>query len=444
MVKIMTIFSTFLNIAIRNILRNWRHSFATFLSMIFGFVAVSLFDGFLKEINFKNTDGFTRRGMLGDVIIQKKDATLYLEEDFWRYTLSKFDQEKLEIEIQKSGLVQNHVKFLQISGMMNTGEHSAIFVGFGYDVLEGATARGNGWEWNTVAGIPLQMGPKDSLLIGTDLGKKLACTQQPNENFMQLDGHYKPEIRPYNCENTAFILSSTTARGQINTINLNVIGLIDGGLREYNKVATHIPLPMAQKLLDTTDISMMTVQLKDPSDALVFSDMLKKNLDQQGVFVEAAPWKRHKMSAFVRNVEDLLKVFRNLFMSIIVLIVAMSVSTTMAKSVNERIRELGTLRSFGFTKTQLKLMISIEGFLIAIISCLLGLIVTIVLGFLITKLGIEYRAGILSMPVVLRVKLAPEMWLWTGLLIVALATLSSWWASKKAFRSTIADALIHI
>ncbi len=435
----------FLKIATRNIFRNWRHSLATFLAMIFGFLAISLFDGFLKEINWKNIDGYTRRGMLGDVIIQKKGASEHLESDFWNYTLTEDDQKAIEQDFVQSKAVSNRVRFLSITGMMTSGEHSGIFVGYGYDVVEGAKARGDNWAWNTVAGIPLQNAKPDSLLIGTGLAKKLGCTQpESQKNFVTLQGFYEIADRPFHCENQAFILSSTTASGQVNTATVNIAGFIDGGFREYNKMATHLSLLVAQRLMDTKSISMLAVQLKEGFSVEEFIANLQKNLNTKNIFVDAVSWRDHKLAVFVKNVQKLLQVFRNLFMSVIVIVVIMSVSTTMAKSVDERIRELGTLRSFGFTKFQLQFMIAVEGFMLGLISSVVGFVLAILGALAISKLGIEYRAGILSMPVTLQIQLAPEVWVYTSVLIISLATLSSWWASKKTFKGPIALALTHV
>src|SRR5690348_3703785 len=76
----------------RNVLRNWRHSLATILAIASGFMAVSLFDGFLKQLDYVILDGYSTRGMLGHVIIEKKGAQDFQAEDPWLYSLDKNDQ----------------------------------------------------------------------------------------------------------------------------------------------------------------------------------------------------------------------------------------------------------------------------------------------------------------------------------------------------------------
>ena len=70
-------------LAWRNVVRNWRHSLATIMAIASGFMAVSLFDGFIKELNERNTDGYMTRGMLGNVLIVKKGSQENAADDQW-------------------------------------------------------------------------------------------------------------------------------------------------------------------------------------------------------------------------------------------------------------------------------------------------------------------------------------------------------------------------
>src|SRR6188508_2086008 len=83
-------------LAWRNVIRNWRHSLATILAIASGFMAVSLFDGFIKELQARNSDGYMTRGMLGNVLVQKKGAQDNSSDDQWLYSMDAADQKFLE------------------------------------------------------------------------------------------------------------------------------------------------------------------------------------------------------------------------------------------------------------------------------------------------------------------------------------------------------------
>jgi len=131
-------------------------------------------------------------------------------------------------------------------------------------------------------------------------------------------------------------------------------------------------------------------------------------------------------------------------MCIVVAICVMSVANTMMKSVNERIREIGTLRSLGFFKSHLVFVFSAEGMILSFIACWFGLALTLVASFAIGKIGLTYKAGILSIPIVLRVKYVPEAWLVSAFVLMILATATAWICSKRASSMVIADAMRHV
>ena len=131
-------------------------------------------------------------------------------------------------------------------------------------------------------------------------------------------------------------------------------------------------------------------------------------------------------------------------MLIVVAIGVISVSNTMMKSVNERTREIGTLRSLGFLRSQLVFIFSMEGFFLSILACTIGLGLTLVATFIIGELGLTYRAGILSIPITLRIKFAPIAWMVSAVVLTLLATGTAWLCSRRASAMVIADAMRHV
>lgn len=428
-------------LAWRNVLRNWRHSLATMLAIVFGFTAISLFDGFLGDISFRNEDGYSKRAMLGDVIVQHDGAEDNLDRDLWKFSINAQEQNFLKQFLERHDNVDVYNRFLHISGIIHSQDRSAVFLGFGYDIEAGEKMRGNAWAWNTVAGLPIRQAGKQFAILGTGLGAALGCEPEQKTAFISQTGNYEPVDRPFHCPEKRVTLSSTTEAAQINTVDLGIAGLFDGGLREYNKRAMHIPLDAAQRLFDTDKITMLTIKLKNSSRTKQFIAELKNAAASQNMKFEIRPWKKHKIATFVRNTQQLLSVFRNLFMTVVVIIGIMSVTNTMMKSVAERFREIGMLRSFGFRSRQLILMFGFEGLYISLIACAGGFLLTVAITLLVNSLGMSYRAGILSTPVPLRIAAAPTAWLLSALILSLLSVVTAVLTARKACRTTIAESL---
>jgi len=132
---------------------------------------------------------------------------------------------------------------------------------------------------------------------------------------------------------------------------------------------------------------------------------------------------------------------RNIFLAVVVFIVIMAVTNTMMKAVKERTREIGTLRSIGFLRRHIVAMFSLEGLYLSFFACLGGLGLTFVLRELIHLAEIKFNAGLMTIPVSIRVMSLPVTWAATGLLMVVLATLTANLASRRAASMIIADAM---
>lgn len=439
------VYRQMLRLAWRNVLRNWRHSLATLLAIASGFMAVSLFDGFLTDIEDMYFDSYTHRAMMGNLIIQRKDTAIYGMEDPWKYSLGPKEQKFLEDFFANDPDFKQRVRFLNISGMITSGPNSTIFIASGHDIVEGAEVRGKGWEWNTLAGKPLVLNDKGGVLVGASMGTLIDCEAHDKEmDFILPRGNYTPEDRPFTCKSPRAVLSATTETAQVNAIDLPITGIFDGGFRELDKRSIQISLADAQRLLDTDKISSVTVELKDGRDAQAFIDRLAQAAGKAGIELDIMPWMDHPIAAFMKGGFQILQVFRNLFMSIVVAIGVMSVANTMMKSINERVREIGTLRSLGFIRRHLIFMFSCEGFFLSIIACAGGLVGTILASKFVTGLGIKYKGGVLSVPVMLKIAYAPRAWLLSTLVLSLLAMGTAWFCSRKAARMVVADALRHV
>lgn len=433
-------------IAWRNVTRNWRHSLASSLAILAGFTAVSLFDGFLGELERVTAEGYAVRGMQGHVVIQRKDAQYKLIEDSFAYAMTKDEQAIIEDLLKNDPDFDLRVRFLEVKGMISNGRNNAIFMGAAVDVPEGRKMREPTWAWNTVAGKPLhETDPNNSVLIGTALGKMLDCEASTDIiHITKRTGGYIPEERPFTCARPSLQLSATTEFAQVNALDLKVTGIVDGGFREADKHWIILPLPVAQKLLDTDKVTTITVRLKKDSAVAGFVKRLREKTKEKGLSLDIMPWQDHQVGAFMRGSMQILNSFRNLFMVIVILICVLSVSNTMMKSVTERIREIGSLRSFGFRRQDVSVMFTLEGLFLALISCGAGLIMTVILSFAINHSGITYKAGLLSAPIFLTVGFTPLVWLMNTVWLTLLAAGTAWLASRKAARMVIADAMRHI
>lgn len=428
----------------RNVIRNWRHSFATFLAISSSFLAISLFDGFLEELFFQADDGFVRRGMLGDFIIERQGAHDIGSDDAWSYAMDRREQEGLATFLDRDPDVEVWLRSLHLSGMIS-GKSQALFVAKAYDVERGAAARGWRWEWNTVAGRPLHAASGEpGMLVGQGLGRLMGCRSLQEGGFHRLEGGFVPEDRPFQCEKPLLMLSVSTEHGQVNAMDLPVTGIIDGGLQEIDMRMVHMPLATGQSLLDTDKVSMVTVLLRPEADKNAFRERLLTHLHEARLRLQALAWQEHPYGTLSRGSKQILGIIRNLFMLIVAVISVMSIANTVMKSVVERRKEIGTLRSMGYRPRHLNLMHVMEGVFLTLLACAAGAVGTAVCAAAVNHLGITYRAGILSLPIYLYIHLLPGQWLFTAgalsALVLAAGCFCSWRVCREKVANLLADA----
>jgi len=310
-------------------------------------------------------------------------------------------------------------------------------------VTAGERMRGP-WSWNTLSGKPLHLAGPESVIVGEGLGRLLDCDVPPPERVVYRNGMPIVKERPLRCRQARVQLTATTESGQLNAVEPALVGTFDGGLKEIDSRVVHMPLPLAQRLLDTDGVSFYTIQLAERSRPSAFASDLVAAARARGFDLVAKPWREHYWGELYRRSMKLLGLYRFLVVLIVVTIAGMSVFTTMLKAVNERVREIGTLRSLGYRRRHIVTLFTVESVLLAIVSSIVGLIVTAVLVAAINAADVTYSGGIAAQPIPLTVSLLPSACLFAIVFLSGVAVVAALFPARRAARLAIPDALGHV
>ncbi len=432
-------------IAWRNVRKHWRHSLGAMLSIVVGFVAIGLFEGYLTDLDRLQREWYVHRGMMGHVIIERRGASGSAgREDPWRHALHRDDQAFIDGFLgERSADVAMRVRLLQLGGLASTGRSGVMFVGWGLDVAEGAQLRRD-WTWNVTAGVPLHKAPPNAVIVGNGLGGLLDCAGPLPSTAIGRDGKPTGEQRPITCRQPRLQLSSTTEGGQLNVIDPEIVGLFDAGLKDIDNRFLHLPLDLAQRLADTEAVTMYAVLLRDERLIGEFVEDLQRRASARGLEIVGVPWNEHEISDLYRRTNSILAIYRNLVVLIVVAIAGMSVLTTMLKSVNERVREIGTLRSLGFRRRHVLALFTVESALLAAVASSVGLAATWGLTRLINAAHVSYDGGVAATPIPLTVSLVPAACLFAVVFLSGVAMLAALLPARRAARLGIPDALGHV
>jgi putative ABC transport system permease protein len=121
------------------------------------------------------------------------------------------------------------------------------------------------------------------------------------------------------------------------------------------------------------------------------------------------------------------------------------VFNTIAMSVVERTREIGTLRALGALPVQIVRDFALEGLVIGAAGSILGVAVCALASVGFSALGVQMPPPPgRSVGYPLHINLDATLFVWTVLLVIALSALAAWFASRKAAARPIVEALAHV
>lgn len=425
-------FGSLFTIAFRGIFRNWRQSITALTSIAATFVSLTLFQGYMDDIQkmYENTN--IEREMMGHIIVEKKVPQEKMTAQEQHLAMKFLDQ---------SPMVDSKVRFLPISGTITNGRSSMVFVGLGTDIQEGIKMRAPSWSWNTLAGSPLD-NEEDGLVIGHKLAKILDCTPDPILNFKQGLGGFEAKVRPMNCRRSNLQLNVVTVNAQMNAMTIPLTGITDAIYKELDERYVVIPIRTAQALFDTTDIGHISVKLKDEKNAPDFLTDFNRHLS--GSKLQAVKWQDHRFGDLYNKTMDLLSIFRNLMVTVILIISSLSVFNTFIRNISERQKEIGTLRSIGFNPFKIRILFGLEAMILAGTGCLMGLITSNVLEWTVNILGVTYKPGIFSSPVPFTIYVSPYLLGQVTLFLVTLVIFTAMISLRKPLKQTITECFNHV
>ena len=212
-------------------------------------------------------------------------------------------------------------------------------------------------------------------------------------------------------------------------------------LKELDDRLLFLPLQAAQRLLDTTAVSMVSIALSPGTPAGAFAAELSAAAARRGLALEAMPWREHKNAQMLNEGLALLGAFRSFVLVIVIAVAGTSIAITMVKLVGERVREIGTLRALGFRRGHVLLIFALEAVLLGLLAVCVGVVASLLLTLGVNLAHLEYKAGLLAESIPLSIAYARFSYVWASALLLGIVLLAALWPARRASRLGIASAL---
>ncbi len=462
-----------LSLALRNLLRNRRRSLMTLFAMMIGLIAVLLFGGYIRNINYGLQTDFVQRS--GHLQIQHKDYFLYGSGNPAAYGIADYERiiallKRDEVLAPMLTVVTPTLQLGGIAGNFSASVSRTILASGAVVEDQNRMRQWNDYEFPTrPRTLTLTGTPSDTAVIGTGVARVLQlcaslavpdCTSAaPNaqgqgaalpSDIAELAASGAVDAPPASGQKLAHIeILAANAHGAPNVAGVNVLKAEYQGVKELDDVYVALHLAQAQKLIfgaEPPQVTAIVLQLQHtaqmPAARARLEQILATSLKGEALEIQDF----EVLNPFYGQA---LKMFAAIFSFIAVLIgaiVLFTVSNTMSMAVVERTAEIGTLRAMGLRRSGIRAMFVSEGIVIGVLGAVLGIVVALVLAWAINHGGLTWTPPGRIEPVPLFVRIFGETRMLVGSAIglVVVAALSAIWPAARAARMNIVDALRHV
>ena len=404
----------------RNVWTNKRRSFFTMLAVAISLGAINVFGGFVRYIDTGLTEGYVYSQGLGHLTILR---TRFLQERMqgpFGPLIAEDDIEAVEEVVHGVPEVLLTARELHISGRVASGEHSAPVYALGrvaskVEEINGL-ARGMVSRVRLYDGEPLRDELPNLISISRSLASLLEVEQGANLTF-----------------------SGPTRSGGGRTLSAQLGSVFDPPLEGVSYRLMLVSLDFAQNLTDTRGIDRLTVLLERRADVQQVKRRLENALE--GLALDLEVKSLVDLDPFLTRTKGM---FDTIFWIISVIVFAVATTTvvnTIAMTILERRREVGTLRALGTRRWAIVEMFAIEGAVLGFLGSLLGILMTLASWYLFKVYEPTWVPPYVGIRVPLEIELIPTYLVGSTLVMTMLAALSAVAPAHRAARETIPEAL---
>jgi lipoprotein-releasing system permease protein len=152
-------------------------------------------------------------------------------------------------------------------------------------------------------------------------------------------------------------------------VRLEVTGVFDTGMYEYDNGYIFVSLPVAQELAGLrSEVTGLEVKTADRSAAPAVAEHLAKRL---GYPYRTEDWQAQNSSLF--QALKLEKLGMSLILMLVILVAAFNIVGTLTMVVADKTKEIGILRAMGMPAASIRRIFLAQGFMIGAVGTVLGL-----------------------------------------------------------------------
>jgi lipoprotein-releasing system permease protein len=152
---------------------------------------------------------------------------------------------------------------------------------------------------------------------------------------------------------------------------LQVVGIFESGLYDYDSGWAYVPMQTAQRLLGASDVAnVIEVKVKDIDQATAVG---RKIIERIGDKYDFTDWISTNRTIF--QALNLERVVTFITIGLIVLVAALNIVATLIMMVLEKTRDIAILMSMGATNDNIRRIFILQGVIIGIVGTVFGVVI---------------------------------------------------------------------
>jgi len=245
-------------------------------------------------------------------------------------------------------------------------------------------------------------------------------------------------------------LVTTTKTGYRQTMNLEIVGIVNSPDPVLNRKQVFIPLETANFYMEMGG-AVTSITLGLPEHRYPEAEKLAANT-KEAIGLDTS---KYDIVTWKDQAKDYLAIAQakqggtGMILFLVFVIAAVGVTNTMLMAIYERIRELGMMRAIGMTDSQIRFAFLFEAAGIGLIGALVGVLIGAAATFYMVNWGIDFGWMLRDMDVGYRIAgVFRGTWNPAGMLQaffagIILATAVSYIPTRKALKMQISNCLRH-
>jgi putative ABC transport system permease protein len=239
-------------------------------------------------------------------------------------------------------------------------------------------------------------------------------------------------------------LGARTVDGSFGAVEAQVVGVFRPSSTEESKTAVLAPLELLQRLYDTDRVTYVAAYLRDHRAAAAVERDLVARLAGDGLEVSVHRFDDAAANPYYVGTMAFLGAMIFFIVILVTNVVAFSVLNAMTLAAIERAREMGTLRSLGFTRGQLTGIFLREAALLTAGAVAGGALLAAAARVLVAAAQVRFVPPGSGAEVTLQLLPSPAAWLGTAGFFLFLTVSTTWVAVRRKARATVAVLLAEV